>query len=273
MFRTIVVGHDGTPGADVALRLAEQLAPDGATLLLSRVIPAERVLARALTHGREPSGREAAASEIEALCAGVGGTLQAAARVVTAPSATRGLAAIAEEEGADLIVVGPDRQPGGFRAHTVLGLRLLRGAPCAVAIAPEDPGFELRHVGVAYDGSPEAERALEAGYDVAQRLGAACTLYLAVLPAAEPALDAQLAHREAGALLDAAAERAPEGVDPETVIVPGFPSSAIAGRVAGVIDLLVLGSRRHGPLQRALLGSTSRAVGAEVDCALLVTPR
>jgi len=269
VFHTIVVSHDGTPGADVALRLAEQLAADGATLLLARVIPAERVL----SHGREPGRREAAASELEALCADVGGTLQAAARVVTAPSAERGLVALAEEEDADLIVVGPDRRPGDFRSHTVLGLRLLRGAPCAVAIAPADPDFELRHVGVAYDGSPEAERALEAAYDVARRLGAACTLYLAVLPAAEPALDTQLAHREAGALLDAAAARAPEGVDPATVIVPGFPSSAITGRVAGVIDLLVLGSRRQGPLQRALVGSTSRAIGVDVDCALLLTPR
>ena len=99
------------------------------------------------------------------------------------------------------------------------------------------------------------------------------TLYLAVLPDAAAVVDAQRAHREAGALLDAAAARAPEGVDPATVIVPGFPSSAIVGRVAGVIDLLVLGSRRQGPLQRALLGSTSRAIGLEVDCALLVTPR
>jgi len=269
VFRTIVVGHDGTAGADVALRLAEQLAADGATLLLARVIPAERVL----SHGREPARREAAASELEALCADVGGTLQATARVVTAPSAERGLVALAEEEGADLIVVGPDRRPGDFRAHTVLGLRLLRGAPCAVAIASADPDFELRHVGVAYDGSPEAERALEAAYEVARCLGAACTLYLAVLPAAEPALHTQLAHREAGALLDAAAARAPEGVDPATVIVPGFLSSAIVGRVAGVIDLLVLGSRRQGVLQRALVGSTSRAIGVEVECALLVPPR
>jgi nucleotide-binding universal stress UspA family protein len=273
VFRTIVVGHGGTPGADVALRLAERLAADGATLLLARVIPAEPVLARALSHGGESSRRQAVASELEALCAGVGGTLQAVARVVTGPSAERGLVALAEEAGADLIVVGCDRRPGDFRAHTVLGLRLLRGAPCAVAIAPADPDFELHHVGVAYDGSPEAERALEAAYDVARRLHAACTIYLAVLPAAEPTLDAQQAHRQAAALLDAAAERAPAGVDPETVIVPGFPGTAIAGRVAGVIDLLVLGARRQGPLQRALMVSTSRAIGVEVDCALLITPR
>jgi nucleotide-binding universal stress UspA family protein len=273
VFRTIVVGHDGTPAADLALRFAEQVAADDTTLLLTRVIPAERAFARVLAHGREPSRLEAAASELEALCAGVGGWRRAAARVVTGLSVERGLAALAEQEGADLIVVGPDRRPGDYRAGTVLGLRLLRWAPCAVAIAPADPGFELRHIGVAYDGTPEAERALDAAYEVAQRLGAACTIYLAVLPAAEPALDAQLAHRQAAALLDTAAERAPAGVDPETLIVAGFPSAAIAGRVTGVIDLLVLGSRRMGPLRRALLGSTSRAIGVEVECGLLVTPR
>jgi nucleotide-binding universal stress UspA family protein len=34
----------------------------------------------------------------------------------------------------------------------------------------------------------------------------------------------------------------------------------------------VIGARRHGPIQRALLGSTSRAIGVEADCALLITP-
>ena len=36
--RTVIVGHDGTPAADAALRLAEQLAGDGARLLLARVV-------------------------------------------------------------------------------------------------------------------------------------------------------------------------------------------------------------------------------------------
>ena len=85
--------------------------------------------------------------------------------------------------------------------------------------------------------------------------------------------DGQRAHREAGALLDAAAERAPAGVNPETVIVRGFAASALVRGAAGIIDLLVMGSRGQGPLQHALAGSTSRAVSVEISCAVLVTPR
>ena len=107
--------------------------------------------------------------------------LRVETRVIEARTAVRGLIAVAEDEDADLIVVGSDRRPGDYRAYKVLGLRLLHGAPCAVAIAPEDPEFEVRRIGVAYDGSPESELALAAAYELAQRLHAAVTLYLAVM--------------------------------------------------------------------------------------------
>ncbi len=252
-YRTVIVGHDGTPAADAALRLAEQLAGDGARLLLARVVAAD--------HLGDAKAELAALSD------------RAEVRAVTARSPARGLAALAREEDADLIVVGSDRRPGDYRAHKVLGLRLLRGAPCAVAIAAADGEAEIRRIGVAYDGSAEAELALDAAYAIAQRLRAAVTLYLEVLPEYTEDLRAQLAHREAGALLDAAAGRAPAGVNPGTVVVTGYGSMALSERAAGVIDLLVMGSRRQGPIRHALLGSTSRALTVELDCAVLVTPR
>jgi len=253
VFQTVVVGHDGTLAADGALKLAEQLTDDRARLLLARVVAAE--------HLADTEAELAALSD------------RAEVRAVTAHSPERGLTTLAREEDADLIVVGSDRRPGDYRAHNVLGLRLLRGAPCAVAIASSDDATEIRRIGVAYDGSAEAELALEAAYAIAQRLKAAVTLYLAMLPEYTEDLRAQLAHREAGALLDAAADRAPAGVNPGTVVVTGYASMALAQRVAGVIDLLVIGSRRQGPIRHALLGSTSSALAVEVDCAVLVTPR
>ena len=71
--------------------------------------------------------------------------------------------------------------------------------------------------------------------------------------------DGQRAHRDAGALLDAAAERAPDGVNPATVVVRGFAASALVRGADGIVDLLVMGSRGQGPLQHAIAGSTSRA--------------
>ena len=230
---------------------AEQLAGEGARLLLARVVAAE--------HVGDAEAELAALSD------------RAEVRAVTGHSPERGLAALARGgRGSDRR--GSDRRTGDYRAHTVLGLRLLRGAPCAVAIASADGEQEIRRIGVAYDGSAEAELALDAAYAIAQRLRAAVTLYLAVLPEYTEDLRAQLAHREAGALLDAAAERAPAGVNPETLVVTGYASLALAERAAGVIDLLVIGSRRQGPIRQALLGSTSRALTVELDCAVLVTP-
>jgi nucleotide-binding universal stress UspA family protein len=258
VYGTVVVGHDGTAAADAALRLAEQLADERARLLLARIV------------AKRPDEAEA---ELAALRARVDPPLRVETRVIAGHSADRGLAVLAREEDADLIVVGSDRRPEDYRGHKVLGLRLLRGAPCAVAIAAADGEAEIRRIGVAYDGSAEAELALEAAYAIAQRMNAAITLYLAVLPEYTEDLRAQLAHREAGALLDAAADRAPAGVNPETVVVTGYASLALAERAAGVVDLLVVGSRRQGPIRQALLGSTSRALAVELDCAVLVTPR
>ena len=72
-------------------------------------------------------------------------------RVIDARTAVRGLVAVAREVDADLIVVGSDRRPGDYRASKVLGLRLLHCAPCAVAIAPNDPGFEIRRIKLGRD--------------------------------------------------------------------------------------------------------------------------
>jgi nucleotide-binding universal stress UspA family protein len=259
MHRTLIVGHDGSPNAERARRLAEQLADDGATLVLARVVPA-RVLDRATLDlaAVRPGDREG---------------LRVSVRALSGRSVEHALAALAEEEDADLIVVGSHRRPGDYRAHNVLGLRLLRDAPCGVAIAPAEDELEIRRIGVAYDGSAEAELALEAAYELAARLHAAVSLYLAVLPDPSPGLGPALAHREANALLDAAAERAPAGVNPETVVLSGYASAALASRAGGIVDLLVVGSRRQGPLRRALVGSTSRALAVEVPCSVLVTPR
>ena len=257
MYRTIVIGHDGSDAADAALRFAERLAADDARLVITRVVPASR--------------RADAEAELARVWVSPG--FAAEPRVIEARTAVRGLIAVAEDEDADLIVVGSDRRPGDYRAYKVLGLRLLHGAPCAVAIAPEDPEFEVRRIGVAYDGSPESELALAAAYELAQRLHAAVTLYLAVMNDELWGPDGQRAHRDAGALLDAAAERAPAGVNPATVVVPGFASSALVKGAGGIVDLLVMGSRGQGPLQHAIAGSTSRAVTVEIDCPVLITPR
>ena len=104
-------------------------------------------------------------------------------RAPVAPSPARGLTELAESEDADLLVTGSSRhaEPGRIRPQRTAG-RLLQGAPCAVAIAPGGLRSEAADppLGIAYDGSPEADAALHAGYDIASRTGAAVTLMFAI---------------------------------------------------------------------------------------------
>jgi nucleotide-binding universal stress UspA family protein len=270
--RRVLVAYDGSPSADDALALARRLRdPGGGALVLACVVPS-----RPWHHaGEADAGTEAMLEEVRA---SIPPGVPVAMRVAAAPSAARGLTELAEREGADLVAIGSAKGAAGER----IGLartagRLLHGAPCAVAVAP--PGLRetgrFRHVGVALDDSAEAAAALGAAFAIARRDGSAVTLYSALDPLdvdrdAPGAPRARLALQER---LDRAAGSAPAGVDPRTELLYGAAARVIAGACDGVVDLLVVGSRGYGPLQRALLGSVSEELIARARHPVLVIPR
>lgn len=137
-----------------------------------------------------------------------------------------------------------------------------------VAVLPHAytwPG-EPRHVGVAYDGSPESEAALHAGYALAAAHGAALTVFCgaesaAFAPRAAAWGDGVSVHER----LDAVLAAAPEEVNPERRVLQGDAVIAIAAEATGVVDLLVVGRRRLGPVKRAILGSFSSRMLAYAD--------
>jgi nucleotide-binding universal stress UspA family protein len=250
------------------------VASDGGLLILAAV---------EVHHGfrlRYHGAREAA----EGLAA-VRARLTTATRVeeVTrvAASVPRGLTEIAEEMRADLVVVGSSEPVAeGHVTPGRTGLRLLQGAPCAVAVAPAGATDEgpFRHVAIAYDGSPEASAALDAGYAIAARDGAAVSLFW-VSPGAGIAWDDSVEHAvraerlRAHEQLDAAAEAAPPGVNPRTVALRGDPGPVIAGACDGIADVLFAGSRGYGPMHRALAGSVSEALLLTATQPVVITPR
>jgi nucleotide-binding universal stress UspA family protein len=258
------VAFDGSPRAEDALALAQRLLDPGAgTLTLACVVP-------------RGHADDAALEQVALLLAGARARVPTGVRVrLRAPEAAspaRGLIELAEEERADLVVVGSSRRGGGgqISLERTAG-RLLQGAPCAVAVAPADlrTTEPFRHVGIAYDGSPEADVALAAGYRLVGALGSAVTLYMVVTPSADP-LHARL---EAQTQLDAAADAAPTGVNPRTELLRGLPGPQIAAACDGIVDLLVTGSRGYGPLGRVLLGSVSTQLAHKAPCPVLVVPR
>ena len=164
---------------------------------------------------------------------------------------------------------------------------LVRDAPCPVAIAPQGyadraPGA-LRQVGVAFDGWEESRVALAEAMAVA----AGGSADLCLLMVADPRTAASSVRPDSASddwLLGhrALADRYLTGVAKD--LTPGIRARhrALEGRVAPALaeaahteglDLLVLGSRRLGPIASVALGSVSHALLRDPPCPMLVCPR
>src|SRR5271167_2259037 len=131
MSANIIVSYDGTANEDDAIALGRQFAHAGATVSLAYV-----------RHTHEPdSDRETLAqNEAEELLergARRFGSADIARHVVTDRSTPEGLRALAEREGADMIVFCSDSHTA--KGHIAIGNsaeRLLEGGRSAIAIAP-----------------------------------------------------------------------------------------------------------------------------------------
>jgi nucleotide-binding universal stress UspA family protein len=149
-------------------------------------------------------------------------------------------------------------------------------APRGFADAPH----ELNLIGVGYDGSPEAHRALRLAHDLACR----ADYYVRATTVVSPPLPMwpATAWEPEGPGNDASARRAGEEflahavaefgerVTPQVAVGNGWRMLASS---SGDLDLLVVGSRAYGPLRRVLLGSTSTHLFREAACPVLVVPR
>jgi nucleotide-binding universal stress UspA family protein len=209
-------------------------------------------------------------------------TVLTAARV----SVARALQDAAEQLHAVAIVVGSPRGGTLGRVFTVrIGERLLHGAPCPVAVTPDGaPASEgIRRIAVAFDGSAEADEALQAGIALARAAGAKLTTYTVFEPVeTAPALTVPgwLApqsysddHRSrAEATVRAAAQRVPEDLLAGAELLTGDAALLLAEASTG-FDLLVCGSRGYGPVRAVLLGSLSTKLARRAACPLLITPR
>ena len=232
MFRTIVVGYDEPERGGEAIALAEALRDPrhGSLLLTSAYLPTPVPAAPFVVATRSCAIPPSASSRRRARNSRDGSRC---ARSRSRPRPPRALTETAEREHADLVVVGSShRGKVGRVLPGTTAERLLHGAPCAVAVAPR--GYardDIRHIGVAYEGSPEAEAALRAAEALALELGAALTVYCVVEPPAVtdsmiaagtgaewPSVTAKQHGRQ---LLYYVADHAPQGLRPETVLLHG----------------------------------------------------
>jgi nucleotide-binding universal stress UspA family protein len=155
------------------------------------------------------------------------------------------------------------------------------GREVAVLVAADcdGRGSMYRKIILAYDGSLEGRRALREGAVLASRLGSEVFL-LAVLPAptgsrmAEGVHPGPVAHHETTAqgLLDDALHRLKElGVTARGQLEQGEPVPTIAAWARRIgADLIVLGHRRRGLLERWWSGGSGAFLAEQVDCSVLV---
>lgn len=275
MFTNVLVAVDGQPGGRDAIELAGQLTSPGTRVTLGHVyawrhapsIPGyDDGEAAEITRARELL--RAASDEAK---------LEADLRWIGAESPRRGLHELAAAMGADLLVVGSTRW--GPIGRILIGddtRAALAGAPCAVAVAPAgyaDHPRGIRRIGVAYDGSPDSDRALAVARTLAGDHGAALAAmevvwFPAYLFGRRHAVDSD----RIVDLVDAARDRvdALGGVEPEAAY--GQPAEELALWSAS-LDLLVVGSRGIGPIGRLMRTSTSRELTRRARCPLLVATR
>jgi nucleotide-binding universal stress UspA family protein len=275
VFTRILVGVDGLDGGRDAVRLAEQLRGRGGQLTLAYVYPGRPYVWEGGNPAYWPVEEEQARQMLEATQREAG--VKAATMLYSAaPPVGRGLHSLAEELGADLLVVGSSRR--GLLGRVMLGddtRATLAGAPCAVAVAPlgyAREGHALHEIGVAYNGSPESEHALA----VARRLAAAHGAHLSAFEAISVPVYVYMGTGVPGgdtieAMVAEARHRIEQlGVVPHAAY--GDPAEELA-IYSGSLDLLVVGSRGYGPLRRLMHGSTSQELARRARCPLLVLTR
>jgi nucleotide-binding universal stress UspA family protein len=287
---TIVIGFDGSDSGEDALALGVLLCrATGAVPVVATVYPEAypigpgRVDAEWMAFMREQS-------EELLRCARrvLGDDVDADYRTVSAASESRGLHELAEEEQAEVVVVGSThRGPLGRTSPGSTGDRLLQGSACPVAVAPrglrEQPPPGLRTIAVAFVDTPEAHEALGFAATLAQRSRARLRLLSVVPPRAEvfsPVIgrDAEEAFaartREVfRRALDEALAGLGDRVEATAELLEGDVVDALATVDRRDADLLVCGSRGYGPLRRVLLGGVSSRLLRRAACPLLVVPR
>ncbi len=215
---------------------------------------------------------------------------RARAAVDTDLSVSRGIKRVVGQHHRQLLVCGSSRR--GRPGEVSIGRttrQLLSLVQCALAIAPRGLSAEgeckLARIGVGFDGGPEAQAALSMAATIAAGCGAEL-LVRGVVDDRVPALGwpgvwiepireswREVMDEEVASLRQTIETATAEVPTTVTVQVKRDVSSTSLRELSGEVDLLVIGSRRWGPMARLLLGGTGEALVHGARCSLLAVPR
>jgi len=275
-------------GRDAVALGAALAAAAGAELMLLAVEPDLPLIIPGLDRKRVRQETEATLREITAALAP-----DARHKIDVDLSTPRGLHRLVRDERRDLLVLGSTRH--GNEGEVSIGRltrQLISDLQCALAIAPRglaaSDGPTFATVGVGCDGGPESLAALGIAAVLAEGAGARLIVRGTVddriptlgwpnvwMNAVEDSWEEMVAdeertlHERIDAALAALGDLEQRS---EVQVDRGRPADSLVGLSADV-DLLVIGSRRWGPLARLLLGGTGEALVHGARCPLLIVPR
>lgn len=280
--KTVMVGFDRSDQARDALKLGTTFADAfGAKLVVAVVNELH------LFDSETPGAEERAAYLRE--------TLDLAAQLLDghdfegktiSGSVPEFLELIALNVSADVIVVGSTHRGaiGGVMPGSV-GERLLAGASCPIAIAPngyaKHEAPRLKRIGVGVDAEEESKTALRLANEIATASGGSIRL-IAVAPLLQEVTPGRISNTSpayarfvrdhlAGELERARAAPSPS-IEVTEVLEEGDPAQVLCEQ-SSHLNLLVLGSRGYGPLRRVFLGGVASKVIRGAACPVLITPR
>jgi nucleotide-binding universal stress UspA family protein len=276
MFKNVLVGVDGRPNGRDAIALASLLTDPDGKLTLAHVHSGDLRPSHAIAPGLVREEREASHKLLEAERAAA--DVKADLVSVVSMSPGRGLHEQAEEQNADVIVVGSCSHGAFGRAMLGDDTRdALNGAPCAVAVAARgyaDHPTSIAKVGVAYNASPESKAALTIAQELAAPTSATVhALEVVSIPTyAYTGLMTPPIGESIEVMIQEANGRMEELPGVEGRAVYGLAGEELAA-FGDQVDILVVGSRGYGPVKRLVLGSTADYLERHARCSLLVLPR
>lgn len=270
----IVTGYEDTPGGHDALVLGAQLSRlTGLGAVVATVYPEDGRGFAAVA--RDPRWHQkmqrTARRRFAAARAFVGdgwGPVEPEFAALGPGSVPSVLIEHAEEVGAAVLVVGST-------GHGLLGRlapgrtvqQLLPVSRCPVAIAPR--GYRhtatrvMTVVAVAYDGSPEADRATAVAVHLASRTGAALRFVTVAGTDDDVPAATALAHKGIAT--------APVEIDAIVDVVVGPVAQTLAD-LPGRTDVLVVGSRGYRLMRRLLLGGVAGVLVRTARYPVVVVP-
>ena len=286
MTAPVIVGVDGGASGKDALVLGSWAASTlGAPLVVAVVHPAPSALGSGRVDAEWVADRHRAAEAVLDGARTVLAGAEADFRSVASTSAAHGLHDLAEDLGAEAIVVGSGAAAPQHRLFAgSTAERLLAGSRWPVAVAPagmQTPPGALGRIGVAYVDTPDGRAALQLAARLAGRTGSPLRLYT-VVAEADSTLPFLVGQDAEHAFLETARETYELSLSRAADSVKGVASADWEVRTGNVVesladlddvDVLFCGSRGYGPAMRVMLGGVSTRLVRRAKRPVVVVPR